>query len=90
VAVDSSVIPLGTAVFIPEYVGVPRDRNQTSLHDGCFIAQDRGLKVQGLHVDVFTGEESLTRLWNELVPSNRGVRVVIDSPHCQRAEVVGG
>jgi hypothetical protein len=42
--------------------------------------------VQGQHVDIFTGEERLTRLWNDLVPSNRGVTVFLDSPYCARVE----
>lgn len=86
VAVDSAVIPLGTPMFIPEYVGLPRDLAQRASHDGCFIAQDRGVKVRGQHVDIFTGEEALTRLWNELVPSNRGVTVMLDSPLCARLQ----
>lgn len=86
VAVDSEIIPLGTSIFIPEYVGLPRDLAHRSSHDGCFIAQDRGVKVRGQHVDIFTGEETLTRLWNELMPSNRGVSVMLDSPFCARAE----
>jgi 3D (Asp-Asp-Asp) domain-containing protein len=84
VAVDSNVIPLGTPIFIPEYLGLPRDPENTSSHDGCFIAQDRGIKVQGEHVDVFTGEEVVTRLWNRLVPSNQGVTMIVDSPFCAR------
>jgi 3D (Asp-Asp-Asp) domain-containing protein len=82
VAVDTDVIPLGTAIYVPEYDGVPRDPDQQAVHDGCFIAQDRGLKVKGKHVDVFTGHQSITTLWNRLVPSNRGVTVVVDSPRC--------
>lgn len=85
VAVDSDVIPLGTPLYIPQYVGMPRDASHSARHDGCFIAQDRGIKVRGEHVDIFTGDESMTALWNELVPSNRGVTIVIDSPHCARA-----
>lgn len=81
VAVDSGVIPLGTPLFIPEYVGAPRDA-QGRLHDGCFIAQDRGIKVRGAHVDIFTGGAAFTALWNGLVPSNRGVTVIADSPRC--------
>lgn len=84
VAVDSDVIPMGTPIYIPEFEGLPRDIGETSVHDGCFIAQDRGLKVKGQHVDVFTGEPALTRLWNRLMPSNRGVTVVLDSPKCAR------
>src|SRR5690606_4535475 len=43
IAVDSDVIPLGTPVYIPEYEGLPRDLERSARHDGCFIAQDRGL-----------------------------------------------
>jgi 3D (Asp-Asp-Asp) domain-containing protein len=82
VAVDTDVIPLGTPVYVPEYDGIPRDPDQRSVHDGCFIAQDRGLKVKGKHLDVFTGHQSITTLWNRLVPSNRGVTVVVESQRC--------
>jgi len=85
VAVDSAVIPLNTPIYIPEFDGLPRDPAQTSRHDGCFIAQDRGLKVKGQQVDVFTGHTAMTKLWNRLVPSNTGVRVVLDNPKCARA-----
>ncbi|GMV14311.1 MAG: hypothetical protein HS104_19275 [Polyangiaceae bacterium] len=85
VAVDSDVIPLGTTIYIPELEGMPRDAESSGLHDGCFMAQDRGLRVKGKHVDVFAGDPSMTRLWNKLVPSNDGVTVVLDSPKCARA-----
>ncbi|MEY4545267.1 MAG: hypothetical protein RL685_1462 [Pseudomonadota bacterium] len=83
VAVDIDVIPLGTPLFIPEYLGLPREPGNGTEHDGCFVAQDRGIKIQGQHIDVFTGNPSLTQVWNRLVPSNRGVTVVVDSPFCQ-------
>jgi 3D (Asp-Asp-Asp) domain-containing protein len=85
VAVDSQVLPLGTSLYIPEYDGLPRDPAHTSLHDGCFVAQDRGIRIKGKQVDIFTGHESVTRLWNTLVPSNQGVTVVLDNPRCARA-----
>jgi 3D (Asp-Asp-Asp) domain-containing protein len=85
VAVDSSIIPLGTPLYIPEYDGVARDASGSATHDGCFMAEDRGLAVKGQHVDVFTGYREITQLWNRLVPSNRGVTVVLDSPRCKRA-----
>lgn len=87
VAVDSDEIPLGTPLYIPEYDGLPRDEARTTAHDGCFLAQDRGSRVKGKHVDVFTGHEAMTKLWNRLVPSNRGVTVFLDSPRCARGEV---
>ncbi|HEX2870825.1 MAG TPA: 3D domain-containing protein [Polyangiaceae bacterium] len=85
VAVDSTIIPLGTPLYIPEYDGLPRDSSGGAKHDGCFLAEDRGLAVKGEHVDVFTGHRETTQLWNRLVPSNRGVTVVVDSPRCRRA-----
>jgi 3D (Asp-Asp-Asp) domain-containing protein len=85
VAVDSEVIPLGTGIYVPEYDGLPRDPEERTLHDGCFVAQDRGLKVKGQHLDIFTGHRSMTELWNRLVPSNRGVTVVLDTQRCARA-----
>jgi 3D (Asp-Asp-Asp) domain-containing protein len=84
VAVDSSVVPLGTTLYIPEYDGVAREPSGATKHDGCFLAEDRGLAVKGQHVDVFTGHRSMTQLWNKLVPSNSGVTVVVDSPRCKR------
>jgi len=85
VAVDSDVVPLDTPIYIPQYEGLPRDLEGSNVHDGCFIAQDRGLKVKGKHVDIFTGEPSLTRLWNKLMPSNKGVTVVVGTEKCRRA-----
>jgi 3D (Asp-Asp-Asp) domain-containing protein len=86
VAVDSAVIPLGSSLFIPEFVGLPRDTPSGSLHDGCFLAEDRGIQVRGQHVDVFTGTEATTRRWNELVPTYQGVTVFLNSPRCSRPE----
>jgi len=85
VAVDSDLIPLDTPVYIPEYDGIPRDASRSAVHDGCFIAQDRGVRVKGEHVDVFTGHREITALWNGLVPSNRGVTIILDNPRCARA-----
>lgn len=80
VAVDSAIIPLGTPLYIPMYQGLRDLAGQP--HDGCFIAQDRGLRVTGKHVDIFTGSPRLTEAWNRAVPSNRGVRVVVGGSRC--------
>jgi 3D (Asp-Asp-Asp) domain-containing protein len=82
VAVDSSVIPLGARIFIPEAVGIPRPDG--TPHDGCFVAEDRGRRVVGMHVDVFTGDPATTALWNARLPSNRGVHVVVGDARCAR------
>lgn len=83
IAVDSSVIPLGTPVYIAEFAGLPRPDG--TKHDGCFLAEDRGVRVIGRQIDVFTGDPSVTAQWNKLVPSNRGVRVSPNDPRCPRA-----
>lgn len=82
VAVDSAVVPLGTSLYIPEYDGVPRGPDG-SPHDGCFLAEDRGLRVVGEHVDVFTGHPQMTLHMNQAVPSNRGVHVYARTARCQ-------
>lgn len=82
IAVDSSVIPLGTPVYVAEFAGLPRPDG--TKHDGCFVAEDRGVRVIGRQIDVFTGDPSVTVQWNKLVPSNRGVRVSANDPRCPR------
>ena len=80
VAVDSSVVPLGTPLYIPELAGLPGPGG--APHDGCFVAEDRGMKVVGHQVDVFTGDPSQTQRWNAAFPSNRGVHVQPNDPRC--------
>ena len=80
VAVDSDVIPLGTRIFVPEFVGLARADG--TAHDGCFVAEDRGIKVVGRQIDVFTGDPADTARLNALLPSNRGVHVVQRDPRC--------
>lgn len=82
VAVDSNVVPLGTPIYILELDGVPRSPGGAPL-DGCFVAEDRGMKVQGQHVDIFTGNASVTSHLNSVVPSNSGVHVYIGTARCQ-------
>lgn len=80
IAADTTVLPMGTAVYIPELEGAPGANGAPS--DGCFVVEDRGLKVQGEHVDIFTGDPAQTRVLNERVPSNRGVTIIVDAPRC--------
>ncbi len=80
VAVDSAVVALGTVIYIPDFHGL-RDP-MGAAHDGCFVAEDRGHKVRGRHVDLFVGKAAAADSWNRAVPSNRGVRVLLDPPRC--------
>ena len=83
IAADTGVLPMGTVVYIPELDGAPRGADGTTM-DGCFVVEDRGLRVKGEHVDIFTGFSAQTALLNERVPSNQGVTVVVEAPRCAR------
>lgn len=83
IAADTSVLPMGTVLYIPELDGAPKNENGDTV-DGCFVVEDRGLKVVGQHVDIFTGNPAQTQLLNDRVPSNQGVTVVVDAPRCAR------
>ncbi|MCC6647880.1 MAG: hypothetical protein IT374_20220 [Polyangiaceae bacterium] len=82
VAVDPSVVPLGTRLFLPELVGMPTSEDGAGSHDGCVIAEDRGSRVKGQHLDLFTGSEAMTRLLNRRLPSNQGLTVIAGEPRC--------
>lgn len=83
IAADTAVLPMGTVVYIPELDGAPRGETGETM-DGCFVVEDRGLRVKGEHVDIFTGFSAQTAMLNERVPSNQGVTVVVQAPRCAR------
>jgi 3D (Asp-Asp-Asp) domain-containing protein len=51
IAVDPSVIPLGTRVYAKELVGVALPDGTT--HDGWLLADDTGGRILGQHIDFF-------------------------------------
>lgn len=57
VAVDTGLIPLGTALYIPAARGteVTLPSGRKVRHDGYFFASDRGVGIRGNHIDVFGG-----------------------------------
>ncbi len=56
IAVDSTVIPFGSVLFIPGAKGVRYTFQDSSyIHDGYFIATDMGSKIIDNHIDVFIG-----------------------------------
>jgi len=83
VAVDPAKIPMGSSLYVREYAGLPGLDGRA--HDGCFVAEDRGSKIEGAHIDVFTGSPTKTKEWNTLVPSNDGVSVEVCSARCPLA-----
>ena len=60
VAVDSSVVPLGTVLYIPSARGtrLVLPTGEERIHDGYFFAADRGGAIKGRHIDVFIGPAS--------------------------------
>ena len=57
IAVDKTVIPIGSIVYIPKAKGVKYidHNNQEQIHDGYFLAADVGGAIKGNHIDVFIG-----------------------------------
>lgn len=53
VAIDKSLIPRRTILFIQETVGLPMPDG--SMHDGYWYASDVGGAVKGERIDLFTG-----------------------------------
>ena len=53
VAVDPTLIPRRTILFIAETVGMPLPGGRT--HDGYWYASDTGGAIKGARIDLFTG-----------------------------------
>jgi 3D (Asp-Asp-Asp) domain-containing protein len=58
IAVDRSVIPLGTHLYIEELDGIAFPDAALALHDGCVTADDTGGKIVGTKLDFFVGDEA--------------------------------
>jgi len=57
IAVDTTLIPIGTVIYIPEAKGkeIALPDRSKSIHDGYFFAADIGGDIKKNHIDVFTG-----------------------------------
>lgn len=57
IAVDKSVLPYGTVIFVPSAQGseVRLPSGNSIKHDGYFYAGDTGGAIKGSHIDVFCG-----------------------------------
>ena len=56
VAVDPTVIPIGSALFIRDAEDLPV--TDSFVHDGVFYAQDVGSTIKGNRIDVYLGPKS--------------------------------
>ncbi len=59
IAVDPSIIPLGSKVYIPQFEGVTVNNQQLS---GVFYAHDIGSAVKGRHIDLFLGDRDYMKI----------------------------
>jgi 3D (Asp-Asp-Asp) domain-containing protein len=71
IAVDRSVIPLGTSIYVEELDGVTMPGDATYgqfVHDGCVRADDIGGGIVGQHIDFFAALESNYVALDAVVP----------------------
>ncbi len=59
IAVDTSIIPLGSKVYIPQFEGVKINNQELN---GIFYAHDIGSTVKGRHIDLFLGNKDYMRV----------------------------
>jgi len=78
-AVDPALIPLGSRVYIPAYVGVPGA-------SGWFVAEDTGGAILGRHVDVYRPAPQ-TR---DGARSLNSQRILVEPPGTSLAPASGG
>jgi len=81
VAADGDLLPLGSVVYIPVFDGMPLADG--GVHDGCFVVQDRGSKVKGEHLDVFTGDKEGTARFRQVVPKDGFADVIVNGDRCR-------
>jgi 3D (Asp-Asp-Asp) domain-containing protein len=57
-AVDKSLIPYGSVIFIPSLRGqrLQLQTGQSVIHDGYLFAADTGGAIKGNHIDIFCGD----------------------------------
>ena len=79
VAVDPSLIPLGTTLYIPLFDGKTAPNGK--VLDGCFFAGDVGSAIKGRHLDLFVGKKAWAPFAAKLIGRNR-VKVYDGADRC--------
>ncbi|PID37927.1 MAG: hypothetical protein CSB49_08240 [Proteobacteria bacterium] len=85
IAVDKSLIPLGSAIYIAEWDGkaMPSiDGLGGFTHDGCFRADDTGGAINGQHYDFFAGSKAMWQALENLRPTQSSSAVSIGGAKC--------
>lgn len=71
--------PFGTSLYIPDLGHILRQNGQE--HNGCFVVHDRGGRIRGQRLDLFTGSRQVfRRFFRQSIP--RYVRVYTHHPQC--------
>lgn len=79
IAVDPRKIAMGSRVLIQEFVGLKL--SDGSIHDGIFQALDKGGRIRGRHVDIFTDTHKIWRAIKGNFPTDKkGIRRITISP----------
>lgn len=84
IAVDASVIPIGTRLYVPELRGVRMPGRPPwggFVHDGCVIADDRGGGIRGREVDFFAATRGYYRALQRAYKL-RHITLYIDDQRC--------
>ncbi|TNE51367.1 MAG: hypothetical protein EP343_04545 [Deltaproteobacteria bacterium] len=69
----------GSSLYIPKLARILRKRGQE--HSGCFMVHDRGGRIRGKRLDLFTGSRRIFRRFvGRSLP--RYVRVYVNHPRC--------
>lgn len=84
IAVDPSVIPYGSALFIPAIKGLEftLQSGSKARHDGYFFAADTGAAIKGNHIDFFIGTSKVNP-FPAIIKSNKDVTFkayIVDNP----------
>lgn len=72
-------LAFGTSLYIPILARILRQHGQ--IHDGCFVVHDRGGRIRGQRLDLFTGSRQVFRqFFRQSLP--KYVRVFTNHPQC--------
>jgi 3D (Asp-Asp-Asp) domain-containing protein len=78
IAVDKRFIARGSVVYIPIARGVPFEvGDKRYVHDGYFIAADRGGAIKGAHIDMFVADGPKRDFVSEIYAKGKNVDAYI-------------
>lgn len=81
VAADYSVLPYGTKLYVPAFVGLTMPGENGFVHDGCVTVEDTG--VSGEHIDFFVEKEAYYETIDHALGEITEVEIFISSTKCE-------